>query len=136
MKATLHLCQQKTVAFALCVSALFILCGCLPIPHSKPRSAETYGRVLDASTHLPIKGAKVFFAGKPHHTTYTDSQGHFRMKATKNHYFAYVAPDGDWPNGTSGLTGITFPGYISYNYDVGPYGGGDLGDILLKPETK
>lgn len=136
MKAVLHLKPIKTVALALCLLTLFMLCGCLPIPHSKPRSAEIYGRVLDAKTHLPIKGAKVSLTEKPHHTTYTDSQGHFHMKATKNHYFAYVAPDGDWPNSKTGLTQIECPGYIPYSYDGYGYGGGNLGDINLEPERK
>jgi hypothetical protein len=67
-----------------------LLTGCLPIPHTTPRSDDVHGRVLDAITHAPIQGAKVFFDASPHHPTYTDEAGYFHRKAIRNFHWAYV----------------------------------------------
>jgi hypothetical protein len=106
-----------------------VLAGCLPIPHTTPRSNEFSGRVLDAETHLPIAGVSVSLNQSPHHTIYTDSNGYFRMKAQENFHWLYVAPEGHWPNPKDPEMKISHPNYITL---WGGFGG-DVGNILLKP---
>src|SRR5690349_24698270 len=79
-------------------ATLCLLAGCLPIPHTSLRSADVWGRVLDARTQAPIQGAKVCFSQSPHHTTYTDERGRFRLRATHDFHLAYVGSDGEWPD--------------------------------------
>lgn len=111
------------------ILVLIFLCGCIPIPHYSPRSDEVRGRILDANTHLPISGAKVFLAQAPHHAVYTDKEGRFRLKATRNFHLAYVGGDGDWPSKKDSDVEISCPGYFS----IGGGYSGSTGDILLKP---
>jgi hypothetical protein len=80
------------------ILVLGLLTGCIPYVHSNERSADIRGRVLDANTHIPLKGAEIRFAQAPPHTTRTDSNGYFHMKATRNWHYLAVAPDGDWPD--------------------------------------
>ena len=111
----------------ICLAALVLLTGCI-CPHSEGRSPEVWGRVLDARTHAPIQGAKVFLAEPPQHATYTDEKGRFHMKATRNFVWARIAPDANWPNEKSAIMGISHTNYIP----IGIAGGGDLGDIMLQ----
>jgi len=90
--------------------------------------------VLDANTHLPIKGAMVYLAESPHHTTYTDTSGNFRLKASRNFHLIYVAPGGSWPNDKTAIAQISHPKYQLYEFDA--YAGGNLGDLMLKPERR
>jgi hypothetical protein len=115
----------------LCAVIILFFCGCLPIPHTTPRSADVRGRVLDANTRLPIKGAKVFLVEEPHHTTCTDEGGYFHMKATRNFHLAYTGGSG-WPDSKDNYVQISMTNYVPYGFD--DYGGGNLGDILLKPQ--
>lgn len=116
------------------ILVLGLLSGCVsPIPHTTPRSGEVRGRVLDARTGLPVQGAKVSFIKSPHHATYTDAAGHFRLKAARDFHFAYVSPEGDWPSRKDSLIEITHPDYKPRGLSggVGPM---DIGDFLLKPK--
>jgi hypothetical protein len=108
--------------------------GCLPIPHTTDRSGELTGRVLDAHTHLPIEGAKVSFVKKPHHLIFTDATGHFDLQPTRNFHWAYVPPEGDWPQGKDNVVTVSHPNYSPQ--DLLPYmvGNKDVGDILLNPK--
>jgi hypothetical protein len=112
------------------VAVLSLITGCLPIPHTTPRSDDVHGRVLDAHTRAPIQGAKIFLAVKPHHPTYTDANGHFDMKATRNFHWAYLAPEGEWPNNKDSTMEITHTNYLPL---VGGWSG-DVGNILLEPQ--
>src|ERR1700722_11462606 len=76
------------------VAVAGLLTGCI---HTTPRSGEVRGRVLDAITHVPIQGAKIFFVSSPHHAVYTDSAGCFHRKAIRNLHFFYGVPEGHWP---------------------------------------
>ena len=119
----------KLVQYAACLLMLALLTGCI-WPHTTMRSSEVRGRVLDAKTRLPIEGAKVFFVQRPPHPTYTDAAGYFHLKTTRNFHFAYLPPEGDWPERKDSAMQISHTNYI-------PLGGswsGDVGDILLKPK--
>ena len=111
---------------------LALLSGCLPWPHSTPRAAEVQGRVLDSRTHIPIQGAAVFLVQSPHHTTYTDENGYFTLKATQNFHFGIVPPEGDWPDRKDNYVQITHTNYFPYGFD--DYAGGEMGNILLRPK--
>jgi hypothetical protein len=110
---------------------LSLLTGCVPYPHTTARSFAVSGRVVDARTHAPIKKARVRLEKSPHHTTYTDADGRFRMGATWNFHWAIITPGGDWPKKDS-YTEISHPGYQTYGFFNDR--GGDLGDLPLKPE--
>jgi hypothetical protein len=86
--------------------------------------------VLDAETRLPIKGAKISFDESPHHPTYSDRNGYFRMKARKNFHWGGNAAGGSWPFPKQDDMGITHEGYVAR----GGRWAGNLGDILLKPK--
>ena len=111
---------------------LSLLTGCLPFPHTTDRSPAVSGRVVDARTRAPIKEARVWLEKSPHHTTYTDADGRFRMGATWNFHWAYFSPEGDWPDRKDSYTEISRPGYHTYGFFNDR--GGDLGEIPLKPE--
>jgi len=113
-----------------CLVVVFLLAGCVPWPHTTDRSDEVHGRVLDAQTRNPIQGAKISFMESPHQTVYTDAAGRFHRKAIRNFHWAYLSPEGNWPNGKISATTITHPHYLPASGDWG----GDAGDILLKPE--
>lgn len=107
-----------------------LLIGCI-YPHTTQRSQEIRGRVLDAKTHQPIHQAKVYFCEPPYHTTYTDTNGCFVIKATKNfHWLAGADGSGYPPRKTSGLR-ITHE-----NYATNEYWGGDVMQIFLEPNSK
>jgi hypothetical protein len=117
-------------SFVLITMFCCLLAGCLPYPHTIERSSEVRGRVLDARTHLPIKGAKVCFVQSPQHTTYTDANGYFHLKAVKNFHFGVITPGADWPDRKISSRVISHPNYIT----IGGDWSGDAGDILLKPK--
>jgi hypothetical protein len=104
------------------------------VPHTTDRSGEVRGRVLDARTHAPIHGAKVYFVNSPHHPTYTDATGHFHMKATRNFHWAYVPPEGDWPDRKDKGMEVSYPGYQPYGFMPDTISSIDVGDIVLKPK--
>jgi hypothetical protein len=106
------------------------LAGCLPWPHTTPRSAAVSGRVLDARTHLPIKGAAVFLLQSPTHTTYTDKDGFFHLKATRNVHFGYIPPEGEWPDNKDSSMEISHTNY----FPIAGVWSGNIGDIFLKPK--
>jgi hypothetical protein len=114
---------------------------------------ELRGRVLDAETHIPIKGAKVYLVGKPQesppeHATHTDANGRFRLRATRQfHLGVAVMDDLDyWPRSRSYVGGrITHPDYSGWRfYDVLGSGGGvvdgsgvkDFEEIFLEPRVR
>ena len=99
-------------------------------PHTTERSQEVRGRVLDAQTRLPIKGAKISLYQSPHHPTHTDENGCFRLKATRNFHTGVNLAGGDDPMPKPNDMEISHEGYESQ------YGrwGGDIGDVLLKPK--
>ena len=99
-------------------------------PHTTERSKEVHGRVLDAQTRLPIKGAKIEFLQSPHHPTYTDADGYFRMKAAKNFHTGVNLAGGDEPMPKMSDKIISHPNYVIANLD----GSGDIGDVFLQPK--
>ncbi|HXD00167.1 MAG TPA: hypothetical protein VN048_12560 [Verrucomicrobiae bacterium] len=116
------------------VAVLALLTGCLPIPHTTDRSGEVTGRVVDAHTREPIQGAEIFLVEKPHHPTYTDTNGHFDMKATRNFHWAYAPPEGDWPQGKGDIITVSYPNYLPKDISPNMVGSIDVGDILLNPK--
>lgn len=112
----------------LIVFVLSLMGGCLPWPHTTERSNAASGRVLDAKTHKPIEGAMIFLAQSPHHTTYTDKNGYFYLKATRNFHWAYTE-GGGWPDNKDNAMGISHPGYET----LGNVWGTNSGDIFLQP---
>jgi len=105
-------------------------CGAMFYPHTTERSKEVRGRVLDAETRLPIKGAKIYLVEPTHHSAYTDANGYFRMKATRNFHTGVNLAGGDDPMPKQNDMDITHEKYLPH------YGrwGGDIGDVLLKPK--
>ena len=89
------------------------------------------GRVLDARTHAPIAGAKVFLVDAPHHTTYTDTAGHFLLRATRNFHLIYTPGGNDLPDPKDDAISITHPGYLPSGFLAGD--GGRIADILMRP---
>jgi hypothetical protein len=79
-----------------CALALVLMVGCLiPYPHTSVRSPEFSGRVVDAETHAPISGAKIWVIGHPQTSCETDATGRFRLKETHNfHVGVVVVPGG------------------------------------------
>lgn len=117
---------------SLVFSSICLLTGCLPIPHTTERTPEISGRVLDAQTHSPIQRAKIFLVQKPHHTTLTDASGRFRLKETRNFHWAYITPEGDWPDRKGNVIEIVHPGYKPHGFSEA--WAHDVGDILLQPK--
>jgi hypothetical protein len=115
------------------VVGLGLLAGCLPIPHTTERSHAVHGRVLDATTHAPIQGAKIFLIQSPHHATYTDAAGFFHMKATRNFHWAYVFGE-DWPQNKYFNMEALHVKYLPHDFEPDITGREDVGDLLLKPE--
>jgi hypothetical protein len=132
----IKLAVSLTLRLAPLVLLLNILSGCLYL-NSEPRSQEVTGRVLDAQTHLPIKGVAVYLLSAPHHTTYSDATGHFRLKKARNQHVLTLPPEGWWPENKDALAGMSHPDYDRHDFDAG-YGEGsvDLGDIFLNPRTR
>jgi hypothetical protein len=104
-----------------------LLSGCV---HTSQRSVEVRGRVLDAETHLPIKGVRIRFAESPHHPTYTDGNGCFKMKARTQIHWGGNAAGGSWPSPKTSLMGASHPDY----HGIAREWSGDIGDVLLKPK--
>ncbi len=90
-----------TLATLLVAAVLFSGCGAMLYPHTTERSQEVRGRVLDAQTRLPIKGAKISLYQSPHHPTHTDGNGYFRLKATRNFHTGVNLAGGEDPDGGS-----------------------------------
>ena len=139
---------MRLIPFILVLS---LLTGCIPFPHTSLKCEEVRGRVLDAETHTPIKGAKVYlvvddFSGntdksRPEHVTYTDATGSFRLGATHQFHLAVVAVEGDndfLPKRKYYEGRILHPDYSSWRFDVIGWGGSgkDYGEIFLKPKVR
>ncbi|HEU6449382.1 MAG TPA: hypothetical protein VFV23_13200 [Verrucomicrobiae bacterium] len=120
----------KILKSTLPILFLSLLTGCLPWPHTTPRSNAASGRVLDAVTRKPIQGAKVSFLQPPEHAVYTDKNGYFYLKATRNFHWGYVTPGGDWPDNKDNNMQISHPNYIP----IGGCWGTNSGDIFLTPK--
>jgi hypothetical protein len=122
---------RSCFALATLFAVAWLLSGCI-WPHTTERSREVNGRVLDAKTRLPIKRAKVAFCDPPHHTTYTDVDGNFRMKAAKNFHWLVGADGSGFPNRKANGICITHEGYLIEDfwpgYDKDPM------NILLEPK--
>lgn len=104
-----------------CALALALLTGCVPYPHTSPRSWEVSGTVLDARTRAPIKGANVVQEERA--TSYpaqtrrrtTAAAGHFRLKASHNFHLAAVIDGEGWPRAHFyDVVTISHPNYLSY----------------------
>ena len=110
-----------------------LLTGCVGVgavyPHTTKRSPEVRGRVLDAKTKLPIKGAKIEFMESPHHTIFSDKNGCFRMKATRNFHWGRNFAGGDMPMPKMGTMVVSHPDYLTADVI-------DNGDIFLQPKRK
>lgn len=115
----------------LAVAWLFSGCAVMIDPHTTERLGEVRGRVLDAQTHQPIKGAKVYFCEPPEHATYTDADGYFLMKPTKNTHWLSGAGGSGYPNRKSNGLCISHPNYSTKSYWEGY--GQDPMNIQLKP---
>jgi hypothetical protein len=114
--------------------ALPLLSGCMPYPHRTVRSLEVRGTVLDARTHVPIKGAKVVQSGtfprEQRRETTTDAFGRFVLPTSHNFHWA-VSADGDVPQRRYyEALRIFYPDYLAY--EVQGLGGWDL-NVLLQP---
>jgi hypothetical protein len=119
-----------------------LVAGCIiPYPHTSLRSSEVSGTVLDAATHLPIKGAKVVESEDPGFPTgktrrrISDAAGRFRFTASHNFHLATIGPEGaDLPHGSEyKAVTVIHPGYLSYEIDGW---GGNFGasvEVLLQP---
>jgi hypothetical protein len=116
------------MAFAL-VANLILLTGCI-YPHTTPRSNAADGRVLDAKTHAPVQHAEISLNQSPHHATYTDKNGYFHLKATRNFILLGIAPDGVWPDEKDDIMKISHPKYET----VWGTWGTNAGDIFLQPK--
>jgi hypothetical protein len=114
-----------------CALLFIFLTGCLPYPHTTERSPEVSGTVIDARTRAPIQGAKVFLVQSPHHTTYTDVNGHFDLEATRNVHLGIITPGSDWPDRKDSVMEITHTNYLP----IGGTWNGNAGEILLQPQT-
>ena|SRR6266567_2376326 len=128
MKLRLRL---TSLILVLCLSA-----GCLPIPHTTERSPEIRGRVVDARTHAPVEGARIFLSGHPNITCTSDSAGFFRLKATRNFHFGSIPPEGDWPQRKDWGAAVTVShtNYIDYvRHGPDDWRLTDKGDIALEP---
>ena len=105
------------------------------------------GRVLDASTGVPISGATIAIHDSPNFAVKSDQQGRFHVEKQKNYHLAY---DVNFVGGPGSIGGkywsydldVTAPGYIgvkisapdhhlSYDEKAGSY---VLRDIILSPE--
>ena len=111
------------------LATTWLLTGCI-YPHTSPRSAAVRGRVLDAQTHLPIKGAKVYFVQAPEYPTYTDANGRFQIKAIRNFHWSGNVAGGSWPDPKISLRNISHEKYVTRSEDWS----GDAGDIFLQPK--
>lgn len=115
------------VVTSLWVACLLQGCAVMINPHSTERSGEVWGRVLDALTHYPINGAKVYFIQGPPQPTFTDTNGCFHIKATR---------DFNWMSGADGsgrkmaTRNISHTNYVTRTGDWE----GDVGNIFLQPK--
>lgn len=119
------------------ILALGLMTGCLPLPHTTLRSPEVSGRVIDAHTHAPIRGVKVFLTEHPEILCKTDSAGQFLLKATRNFHLGSVPPEGDWPARKywDDKVTISHTNYVTIRIDHWPVEkGADKGDIFLEPK--
>jgi len=125
--------SNRPLIFCACLLFAAIIClasGCVPIPHTTLRSPEIRGHVIDAVTHAPIQGAKVYLRQSPHHTIYTDANGYFDLEETRNFHWAYN-DGGGLPDNKDNYIEISHTNYVSYGFfDIL---GGNAGDIVLKP---
>ena len=101
------------------------------MPRTEVRAPELRGRVLDAGTHLPILGVKVFFPDPPEEAVYTDANGYFLMKKSKvtysMSYGGYV-----YPIRKHADIRLTHTNYVSldfYQWNIG-----DPMNILMRPK--
>ncbi|MGO8838404.1 MAG: carboxypeptidase regulatory-like domain-containing protein [Limisphaerales bacterium] len=124
--------MKQKIKLLVSVAVLTLITGCFPWPHTTPRSAEVRGRVLDAGTHAPIPGAMVFLIQSPTHTTHTDVDGYFILRATRNFHLA-SNEGGGWPDNKSDIVEISYPNYSPYSFAAGMTGSNDVGIILLEP---
>jgi hypothetical protein len=116
---------------------LGFLTGCVPYPHTSLRSPEITGRILDAFTHTPIEGAKIFFPDYPNVSCKSGADGKFRLKATHNFHWGGIPPEGNWPKGKDygAAIAVSHAGYLDY-VQKGPddWRLTDKGDIFLQPK--
>ena len=117
--------------FALSILLVGLFAGCIPYPHTSERSREVRGRVLDARSHAPIEGARIFLTDHPATMCTTDATGSFRLKATHNFHFGVIPPEGDWPEQKYYWNKVTilYTNYVPRELDNFVT---DVGDILLE----
>jgi hypothetical protein len=84
--------------------------------HTTLRAPELHGRVLDAKTHQPIEGAKVYFCEPPEYPVFTDTNGCFFMKAMMNFHTGRDAGGGSTPPPKSGRVCISKDGYNTRDF--------------------
>jgi len=124
--------SYSTVATLFAV--VWLLSGCIS-PHTSPRCPEIRGKVVDAKTHLPIKGAKVCFIEPPFdNTTYTDAEGCFVMKASKNFHWQAGADSSGYPPPKSNGLRITHENYLASKFWPGTVTTPDPMNIRLTPK--
>ena len=125
-----------SVGCILLVSMICWILGFLPFPHTSLRSPEVSGRVLDAKTHVPIQGAKVFLTEHPEVSCLTDSAGSFVLKETRNLHLGIIIPEKDWPDKQYWTVSVSvskanYEDYVQHGLD--DWRLKDKGDILLEP---
>jgi hypothetical protein len=84
--------------------------------HTTVRAPELRGRILDAKTHQPIEGAKVYFCEPPEHLVFTDTNGCFFMKAAINIHTGRDAAGGSSPPRKSDSVCISKEGYRTRSF--------------------
>ncbi len=116
---------------AVALVAVF-LSGCviIPFPFHTPRTPDISGRVVDASTRLPVAHASVQFLGDgrtplPSPKAITDETGQFHLRRTRNwHLGEMFVPHGwdcIWPDGPDCRTlHVEHPGYASRTLNLYP----------------
>jgi hypothetical protein len=81
--------MNKSKLMILSALALGGLSGCVvPAPHTSQRSPEVRGRVIDATTQLPIGNVTVALHEHPSIMARTDDSGAYRIRATHNIHLA------------------------------------------------
>src|SRR6266446_8317249 len=119
---------------AVALVAVF-LSGCviIPFPFHTPRTPDISGRVVDASTRLPVAHASVQFLGDrdtplPSPKAITDETGQFHIRRTRNWHLGAILGVGHgsdinciWPDGPDCRTlHVEHPGYASRTLNLNP----------------
>jgi hypothetical protein len=111
---------KKLAGLCALLAAIWFMSGCGGAfsysRHTTVRAPELRGRVLDAKTHQPIAGAKVYFCDPPEHAVFTDADGYFLMQAAVNIHTGRDAAGGSSPPPKSDSVCILKEGYRTRSF--------------------